>query len=67
MAARKTKPKRRDYSRKEGTRQINVPVKEEVYQRVRLAAAGAVEGGMQIRYWIERALAAQASLELGAE
>jgi len=66
MAARKTKKtNRRDYSRKEGTRQINVPVSEEVYQRCKAAAAAAIVGGMQMRYWVERALAAQTDIELG--
>ena len=65
MAARKSKPKRRDYAKKEGTRQINVPVSEEVYQRCKAAAAAAIVGGMQMRYWVERALAAQTNIELG--
>ena len=67
MASRKTKKtKRRDYSRKECTRQINVPVSEEVYQRVKAAAAVAIAGGMQMRYWVERALSKQATAEAAA-
>ena len=64
MTKRK-KTQRRDYAKKEGTRQINVPVSEEVYQRVKDAAAGAIPGGMQMRYWVERALGTQAAAELG--
>ena len=64
MAVTKKKTKRRDYAKKEGTRQINVPVSEEVYQRVKNAAAGAIPGGMRMRYWIESALSRQAAADL---